>query len=557
MSRPLHCLRYALLAATMLAPVVAHAADLTPDQAVELQGNLRGWLASLLGPKVKLSDKPIQVTADGDHFRLAVDVSGPIAGTPMAIVGGPVTATAKPLGGTRWSIDNLRQPSPLKLESAKPADTGLKSISLRADEQTSHGEFDTATGVLTTYDSSMRGYSSATEKPDGTRITSLASLTSHLVSEPVPGGGVNLRTETRGEKLASEDTLPDGTPFKLTAEKLSLTVLASNVAFDQVGPIIRGFMSLIPDKPSPAPQEVVAASPSAGRPEVMVNAKQALLGSLKLRPAPAPRNTTAAARSPAPVAPAAPVSPPVPPPVAAAKPDMTPEQRATAHQLLASVRAFMGGLDEQIALEGLRVDSSGHIVSFSKIAVGFGFGAPQGKMEAHMTMTVDGLNIPELPPGAMRDYVPTHITMRPRVSGVPAADVFALADHAIDTASKDTDALSAEAIGLLAKGPLSMGVDDLAVTMGPATLKGGGEVLMASITDIKGKASFTATGLDELIKQVNATPELQQVGAGPVLFLLKGMGRTAGAETVWDVTYADGKVMVNDTDLSTMIPKGK
>ena len=552
MSRPLHCLRYALLAATMLAPVVAHAEDVTPEQAIELQGQLRGWLTGMLGPKIKLSDKPIQVTAEGDHFRLAVDVSGPIAGTPMTIIGGPVTATAKPLGGTRWSIDNLRQPSPWKVESAKPADTGLKSISLRADEQTSHGEFDTATGVLMTYDSSMRGYSSATEKSDGVRITSMASVTSHLVSEPVPGGGVNLRTEARGEKLASEDTLPDGTPFKLTAEKVSLIGLVSNVAFNQVGPIIRGFMSLIPDTPPPAPQEVVAASPSTGRPDVLINAKQALLGSLKLRPAPAPapRNATAAARPPAPVA-------PVPPPKAAANPDMTPEQKATAHQLLASMRALMGGLDEEIALEGLRVDTSGHVVSFSKIAVGFGFGAPQGKMEAHMTMTVDGLSIPDLPPGAMRDYVPTHITMRPRVSGVPAADVFALADHAIDTASKDTDALSAEAIGLLAKGPLSMGVDDLAVTMGPATLKGGGEVLMASITDMKGKASFTATGLDELIKQVNATPELQQLGAGPVLFLLKGMGRTAGANTVWDVTYADGKVMVNDTDLSSMIPKGK
>jgi hypothetical protein len=112
-----------------------------------------------------------------------------------------------------------------------------------------------------------------------------------------------------------------------------------------------------------------------------------------------------------------------------------------------------------------------------------------------------------------------------------------------------------DAQALLAKGPAVIGLDELALDFGPATLKGSGEVRISGLGEYEGEAHVTATGLDELIKQANTVPELKQ--AAPVLFLLKGMGRQDGANTVWDVVYRDSKMLVNGTDLSGMIPGNK
>jgi len=547
MSRSFRNIRSALLAATVLAPVAAHAQDATPEQAAQVQQQLRGWLATLLGPKVPLGDKPIQVTPEGDHLRLAVEIAGAVPGSPITVTGGPVTASVKQLDANRWSIENLRLPSPWRVDSAKPDETGFTSMSARTEEQTSHGVFDTTFATPSTFDAITRGASSATESASGTRVTSLAGYTSHTVLQPAPDGRVNMVAEGHGEKLATEGVLPDGTPFKFTADRASLGGHIDNVAFDQIGPMIRGVMEMMPTPASVVPVAPVIPAPRApaivkgkGNPEVVANAKQALSGALKLREPPVPATKTAAATS-----------------ASAKHADMTPTQKDSARRVLAAFRAFMGGLDEEVAMENIRMESSGHMVSFGRIAVGFGFGAPGGRIDTHMAMALDGLGSPDIPAGPMRNYIPTHIALRPRASCVPANAVFALIEHAIDANGKDDDALTAEAMGLLAKGPLNLGIDDIALTTGPASLKGGGQVTIASVTEITGKAQFTMSGLDELIKQVNATPELQGMGAGPVLFLIKGMGRMDGPNAVWDITYADGKVMVNGNDLSAMIAGGK
>ena len=63
------------------------------------------------------------------------------------------------------------------------------------------------------------------------------------------------------------------------------------------------------------------------------------------------------------------------------------------------------------------------------------------------------------------------------------------------------------------------------------------------------------TGLDELIKRSSTTPELKQ--AGPVLIMLKGLGKPDGKQMVWKIAYDGGKMMVNGNDLSGMIPGTK
>ena len=66
------------------------------------------------------------------------------------------------------------------------------------------------------------------------------------------------------------------------------------------------------------------------------------------------------------------------------------------------------------------------------------------------------------------------------------------------------------------------------------------------------KAELRATGLDALIRRANAVPELKI--AAPVLIFLKGIARQDGNESVWAISYVDRKMVVNDTDLSGLMP---
>ncbi len=271
----------------MLVPLSAHAQDATAEQAAQLQAQLRGWLAALLGPKIPLGDKPVQVTPEGDHLHLSIEVAGPVASTPFTVTGGPFTVNARRLDANRWSIDDLRAPSPLRLDNAKPGEGGFKSIVARSEEQTSHGVLDTTLATSTTFDSTMRGYSSTSEAADGSSVTSIASSSTHTVVQPASDGHANLLTDTRAEKLAIEGARPDGSRFKFTADRMSLGAHSDNVSFDRIGPMIQSVMALVPDTPSPARKlpEPVAAVPPAGKgkgnPQVAANAKQALAGALK------------------------------------------------------------------------------------------------------------------------------------------------------------------------------------------------------------------------------------------------------------------------------------
>jgi len=152
----------------------------------------------------------------------------------------------------------------------------------------------------------------------------------------------------------------------------------------------------------------------------------------------------------------------------------------------------------------------------------------------------------------MRAYMPRHIEFAPSIGGVPAKDLRALLLRAADSEGNDPG-LKAQADELMQKGPLTVGLDSLALDFGPATLRGTGELRIVGPDDVEGEAHVTATGLDALIQQANTVPELKQ--AEPVLFMLKGLGRQDGARTVWDITYRDRKVLVNGNDLSGMMPK--
>jgi hypothetical protein len=56
-------------------------------------------------------------------------------------------------------------------------------------------------------------------------------------------------------------------------------------------------------------------------------------------------------------------------------------------------------------------------------------------------------------------------------------------------------------------------------------------------------------------KSAATVPELKP--ALPILIMMKGLGQQEGNSTTWRITYSGNKIMVNDNDLSSMLPGAK
>jgi hypothetical protein len=207
-------------------------------------------------------------------------------------------------------------------------------------------------------------------------------------------------------------------------------------------------------------------------------------------------------------------------------------------------------MEQETTLEKVRLDAGGISGTLDRLSIGEQTAAPDGMLDASLHLSMQGIDSPLIPKGPLRDYLPRRLAFTPRLSGVPANDLIALLLRAID--SDDPKAVLEEAGGLLAKGPLKAGVDDVLLDFGAATLKGSGTMTIAAANDIKGTAQLVATGLDALIARAGSVPEL--AGSAPFLILLKGIGEQHGDTVVWNIGYADGHTKVNGTDLATLLP---
>src|SRR3954469_23473866 len=106
-----HLLALAVAAAPFAMPALA--ADTTPEQAQVLERQVRDWMTGLLGPTVKIANRPVVVTPEGDHYAVAIPF-GEAADAPR------ITATARAGDGGRWNIDNIRLPSPAEFRLNLP-----------------------------------------------------------------------------------------------------------------------------------------------------------------------------------------------------------------------------------------------------------------------------------------------------------------------------------------------------------------------------------------------------------------------------------------------------
>jgi hypothetical protein len=230
--------------------------------------------------------------------------------------------------------------------------------------------------------------------------------------------------------------------------------------------------------------------------------------------------------------------------------EMTPELRAALLAALDAAPGLLDGFDETVTMEDVHVHAPGLNAAMRKLTLGAGAAAPDGRLRLRLRFAVDGLDSPAAPAGPLHDYMPHHIALTPRLSGVPAGPLLSLLRTAIASAGNDP-ALPAEAATLLREGPFAVGLDELAADFGPAMFTASGEIQVTGAGQVTGQAHIRATGLDALIKEARTAPSLRQVL--PTLIFLKGMGEPKGDATVWDVSYADGRIAVNGTDMTQLL----
>lgn len=233
---------------------------------------------------------------------------------------------------------------------------------------------------------------------------------------------------------------------------------------------------------------------------------------------------------------------------------LSPPQKAALRTVIGELGVVFQSLRSEQVWENARLQVGDQSGSLRRMALGFSMSAPNGVAEIRFPILLEGFDSPQIPPGPMRDVLPRGLSLTPRLSGLSKAGLLDLLSRAA-VASPDRFDFETAADELLEQGRLSLGIEDFAIQIGPMKLSGEGAIEIAPGRQFSGEAKIRANGLDALIRRANAIPDLKP--ALPVLIFLKGIGRQDGREVVWYINYADREILVNDTNLSDMLPASR
>lgn len=501
----MHPVRHAALLAALLAavPATSRAADVTPEQARTLEGQIRAWFQGMAGPDLPVAASPIQVTPEGDHFRLASPPPGvkmPVQGWPTAV------ANAKPLDAGRWALDGIRvqtpatftvdMPAPPKAEGkpgAGPAKTVPTTYTINYAEQNGSGTWDPTFATPSVINSKSSGFELTADSAVAQQSTRIARSTSTTTLRPVAGDRVD----------ASMD---------VSAEGYSLTAKAKPGAADAGTPGANM-------QASAAQVKVIGTFTGVSRD------RMAQLVPALVRFAPAPG--------------AAPVDGKAPP---------NPEG---VRLLVEAMQGFASGMTLTEVLDDFKVSGPGFSFASKQIRFGMDAKADGGMMMAAMDFGMDGIALPGMGLEAFADLLPQRITMRPTVSQVPTKELLQLMQTAMLNPKGTTP--PAEVAALFSHGGLKAGLESFSLDMGGASFEGTTSISIPSPEQASGTARITATNIDALLAKVQANPMLAQ-GMAAIVFA-KGIGRNEGGKLVWDMQFDKGKVLVNGVDLMKMAGK--
>lgn len=489
--------RYIALCLLLLLPLGARADDIGPTQAAALQQQIKDWLASLFGPAMTLPDLALQVTGEGDHYRLTL----PIPGLDNPASGASVTASVKPLDGGRWSIESLNLPDTANFTMTMPdaVDKGAggpTKVAMTVGKQDSHAVIDPALATASTMQIDMHDLAVTTDSPAQHQEQKIARYAVDSSVKPGSDGRLALDLDATMEGWQSAASVHGDAAVAFGAQKLHATGKIDGVSRERV--------------------------------TALLTAISALVGALP--PDLADKNVT----------------------------DLPPAARAQLHGVIDGLTDVLHSVRLEESVDGLQVEVAGMGgLAIQHILFGFGGEAPDGRLHIWLDIGVDGLDTPTLPP-TMTAFLPKHIALRPSLSGIQTADLRKLALDAADS-DADNKALEPDLAAIFAHGGVDLGLETFAFDVGPAKLEGVGHLVALSPKTWSGKARLTASGFDELTAQAKSNPELQQ--ALPVLVMMRGLAKPDGKQLVWEIASDGGAVTVNGMDLSQLgggdKPKGK
>lgn len=494
-------LRSAALLLGLMAPLPAAAqapALPTAEGAKAVAEAVREWLSRQLGGAVDVSALPLRVLAEGETYRMELPLGGSWFDGNVTVADAAATLTVKPLDGGRWEVLGGSMPPKLAVEmkdkSGEPA-----HMALTLENQQTTGVYDPSLATASNFVTTVTGYTAETRTKTGTQVSRIGKLVGRSEWSPTTAGRATIQGDSTLEDYTTTSPLPGGEEMKVSIARLGGSTRLENFNIDGLGAMLRTALEL-----------GTAARAASDKTDSGKSAS----------------GKSASGKS------------------------ATPADKEAAAKLLGLVFTMLDAIEADYSYEGIKVEGGALFSgSLRRFGMGLSAGAPDGRLDVKLRLALEGLESPLIPPGPWVEFVPHKVSLTPRVGGVPKEAVQALLRRAIETEGRDIDS---EAMALLAAYPATVAIEELLVDLGPMRLKGEGSLEVASIVDATGEAELRATGFEALIRRAGAVPELKM--AAPVLIFLKGIARQEGTETVWRISYSDGKVMVNDTDLSDLMP---
>lgn len=480
---------FALALAPLASPVWA--ADATPEQAQALERSLREWLATTLGPSAQIPQRLVQITADGDHYDVAVPL-GNTADAPE------LTATARHLEGTKWSIEDITWPSPAQFtinmpqvnrsgDQSQPA-VGPVTYNLTLGEQSGRVTLDTSQATPTTMNSNVQNMDLRVSGAQLQQSSHVERATSTAVVSPVRNGRVDVTSDATIEGYQISSQAGDQA-LQIAMGRLRMTNELTGVSQDRVVQIL---------------QTVTKAMARAGNKGAQGGADS---------------------------------GPPLDP--------------ASTRALLQVVADTAGAISITESLERLSWTYGMYSGTLGLGRFGLAARNEAGMLRGEMELGMEALGLPGLPLGEMASLIPTKLTLRPSVSGVAVADLLRLSNASSEGRQPSPEDLQA----LFSHGGITAGLDSFSIDVAGSNFAGMGKLVFAGPDSFTGTAQITATNLDLLQQRVASMPPIA-AQALPVFILAKGIGRTVGNQMVWDITYRNGAVLVNGQDLSAMAGGG-
>ena len=228
----------------------------------------------------------------------------------------------------------------------------------------------------------------------------------------------------------------------------------------------------------------------------------------------------------------------------------TPANHANSLTLLQAVSDLSTGLTLDQTIDQLTVDVGGLSFALRRLELGLGSRSETGQFGAQLSITADGLTLPDLGLGPAARLIPSKLSLQPSVAGLPTDALLQIAAKA----ANNEDPAAADIAALFSRGPVTAGLDNLSLEIAGSSFVGSGKLLFTSPQTFVGSGQIVGENLDRLQQSMAAAP--QTASFVPILIFLKGIGRTEGNHLVWDLAYRDGHALVNNQDLSALAGAG-